>query len=236
MSTNRKPSAPASIVARMFVRELEDGQAVDQVLLVRELEVRRKRDGCEYFKLVLGDRTGIVPAVVWEPPAELNGNAAVGRPLHVSGRYAVHQRYGPQLTVREVRAPGPQEVVLEELLDGPSHGLDKLEQGLRDLVATVQNPHLRTLLVRVLGEASEVWPRFRVAPAAKYYHQAYPHGLLEHGLSVAEGASAISATFPGIDRDVAADLQCGDRTALGHQVGDQRKLPDQLLGVLGHER
>ena len=34
--------------------------------------------------------------------------------------------------------------------------------------------------------------------------------------------------------DVATDLQCRNRTALGHQVGDQRQLADQLLGVLCH--
>src|ERR1019366_840860 len=33
---------------------------------------------------------------------------------------------------------------------------------------------------------------------------------------------------------VAPDLQCRDRPALGHQVGDQRQLADQLLGVLCH--
>ncbi len=34
--------------------------------------------------------------------------------------------------------------------------------------------------------------------------------------------------------DVAPDLQGGDRAPLGHQVGDQRQLADQLLGVLCH--
>ena len=33
---------------------------------------------------------------------------------------------------------------------------------------------------------------------------------------------------------VPTDLGCGDRSALGHQVGDQGELADQLLGVLGH--
>ena len=35
--------------------------------------------------------------------------------------------------------------------------------------------------------------------------------------------------------DVAADLQRGDGAALGHQVRDERQLPDELLGVLRHE-
>ena len=51
------------------------------------------------------------------------------------------------------------------------------------------------------------------APAAKHYHQAYRHGLLEHSLTVAQAVSAISATFPGIDRDVAVT------GALLHDIG-----------------
>jgi 3'-5' exoribonuclease len=84
---------------------------------------------------------------------------------------------------------------------------------MRELLETVQNLHLRALLDRLLGPGSDVWPHFRNAPAAKYYHQAYRHGLLEHCLSVAQGVSAISATFPGIDRDVAVT------GALLHDIG-----------------
>ena len=55
--------------------------------------------------------------------------------------------------------------------------------------------------------------RWRAAPAAKVYHQAYRHGLLEHSLSVAQGVSAMASTFPGIDRDVAVT------GALLHDIG-----------------
>jgi 3'-5' exoribonuclease len=78
-----------------------------------------------------------------------------------------------------------------------------MEADLRELVATVQSPHLRALLDGLLGPGAPTWGQFREAPAAKRYHQAYRHGLLEHALSVAQAVSAISATFPGIDRDVA---------------------------------
>ena len=54
---------------------------------------------------------------------------------------------------------------------------------------------------------------YHEAPAAKYYHQAYRHGLLEHCLSVAQGVSALAATFPEIDRDVAVT------GALLHDIG-----------------
>jgi 3'-5' exoribonuclease len=102
---------------------------------------------------------------------------------------------------------------LADLLDGPARAPEQMEGDLRQLIATVRNPHLSALLERVFGEESPLWARYEVAPAAKYYHQAYRHGLLEHCLGVAQGVSAISATFPGIDRDVAVT------GALLHDIG-----------------
>ncbi|MBV8430622.1 MAG: hypothetical protein JO244_05635 [Solirubrobacterales bacterium] len=48
----------------MQVREFADGIEVAQALLVREIELRSRRDGGEYLKLTVGDRTGSVPAVI----------------------------------------------------------------------------------------------------------------------------------------------------------------------------
>ncbi len=78
-----------------------------------------------------------------------------------------------------------------------------MEQDLRELIATVQSPHLSELLERLLGSDTRTWAQFRDAPAAKHYHHAYRHGLLEHSLTVAQAVSALSAIFPGMNRDVA---------------------------------
>jgi 3'-5' exoribonuclease len=88
-----------------------------------------------------------------------------------------------------------------------------MEADLRELIATVQTPHLRRLLALVFAEGSPTWIAYRDAPAAKHYHQAYRHGLLEHCLTVAQAVSALSAVFPGIDRDVAVTA------ALVHDIG-----------------
>ena len=194
----------------MFVRELEDGQTVDQTLMVREREPRRKRDGSAYLRMVLADRTGTLSAVLWDATPAAADAAEPGRAVRVAGTYVVHSRYGPQLTIEALEAADPGEYSVEELLDGPTRDAAGLEADLRDLIATVRNDHLHD---RLLGEGSELWPAFRVAPATKYYHQAYRHGLLEHTVGVAQGVSAISATFPGIDRDVAVT------GALLHDIG-----------------
>src|SRR5205085_9989692 len=101
----------------------------------------------------------------------------------------------------------------EELAGGPHRTTGQMEADLRALVETVQNPHLRRLLSALLGEESSTWTRYRDAPAAKHYHQAYRHGLLEHCLTVAQAVGALSAIFPGMDRDVAVT------GALLHDIG-----------------
>jgi 3'-5' exoribonuclease len=197
----------------MEVRRFVDGCEITQALLVREAEVRLRRDGSEYLKLTLGDRTGSVPTMVWEDIDQVRSVCAPGQVVLVKGRYSVHPRYGPQLTLQALRTAQSHEFDPDQLTDGPARTADQMEADLRELVATVQNPHLRRLLSAIFSQRSATWPRYRDAPAAKRYHQAYRHGLLEHCLSVAQAVSAISATFPGIDRDVAVT------GALLHDIG-----------------
>ncbi len=207
------PSAGPSTVKPVFVNELSDGVELDQALLVRECERRTRRDGGTYLRLLLGDRTGAVVAMVWERLDEIEALARVGEPVCVVGRYTLHPRFGPQINLRELRVAQPGSFEPEDLQDGPLHDAGQMERDLRELVATIQEPYLRRLLERLLGERGRLWEDFRAAPAAKYYHQAYRHGLLEHCLSVAQAVSAISSTFPGIDRDVAVT------GALLHDIG-----------------
>jgi 3'-5' exoribonuclease len=186
----------------MRVREFADGCEVTQALLVRAVE---RDDGAKHLKLVLGDRTGSVTAVVAAKAGDLCRPGAV---VFVTGKLS-----GEQLAVRSVRAPRDGEYVHHDLHDGPAHDLRQMESDLQELIATVHNPHLRRLLGAVFAEGSAIWRDYREAPAGKRYHHAYRHGLLEHSLTVAQAVSAISATFPGIDRDVAVT------GALLHDIG-----------------
>jgi 3'-5' exoribonuclease len=178
------------------VRELTEGLEIDLVLLVRE-----RAEG----RVTLADRTATLSALV---PAQLVPLCEPGACVRVSGRVE-----RGRLVVEALRHARTDEYVLEDLLEGPRIDPERMESDLRELIATVQCAHLRALLERVFGHGTETWSAFREAPAAKRYHQAYRHGLLEHSLTVAQGVSAISATFGGVDRDVAVT------GALLHDIG-----------------
>jgi len=174
------------------VRELNPGQEIDQVLMVRVSNER---------KLVLGDRTGTLEAA----PQPFGA----GECVHVTGRVEPRGR----VQVFALRSAAPGEYDLDDFLDGPRIPVERMEADLRALIATIQCRHLGALLEAIFGRETETWPLFREAPAAKRYHQAFRHGLLEHSLTVAQGVSAISATFGGVDRDVAVT------GALLHDIG-----------------
>jgi 3'-5' exoribonuclease len=182
----------------VLVRQLTDGQEVDLILLVRERAEAR---------VTLADRTGSLSATV---APELAAACEPGACVRVIGRVADRGRLVIE-ALRPVREDD--EYSLADLLDGPRIGVERMEADLRQLVSTVQDEHLRELLELVFGAGGETWEAFREAPAAKRYHQAYRHGLLEHSLTVAQGVSAISATFGGVDRDVAVT------GALLHDIG-----------------
>jgi 3'-5' exoribonuclease len=200
--------APLYLRFAMKVREFADGCEVAQPLLVRDLQVRHRRDGSEYLKLLLGDRTGGVSAIVTDEFDGAREACTPGEVVHVSGRYSRQQ-----LAIDAIRPAAASEYSLDDLLDGPSRAVEQMESDLRALIGTVQNPHLRRLLAIMFGEGTTTWTSYRDAPAAKHYHQAYRHGLLEHCLTVAQAVGAISVTFPGIDRDVAVT------GALLHDIG-----------------
>ncbi|UTI64893.1 OB-fold nucleic acid binding domain-containing protein [Paraconexibacter antarcticus] len=192
----------------MPVREFTDGLDLDEVLLVRSVDRLPRRDGGEYLKVVLGDRTGSVPAMIWDGAADALPLLTPGRPVRVIGRYGVHPRHGAQLTVRAIRTAVSGTYDLADICDGPALPLGRLVAELRALVAGVDHPHLRALLERIVGDDAPDWPRYRDAPAAKHLHHAYRHGLLEHSVTVAQGVAAMAGTFPGLDRDVAVAGTC----------------------------
>ena len=52
--------------ARVFLSDLSDGDAVATTFAVRERSRLTRRNGDDFVKLILGDRTGTVEGVAWD--------------------------------------------------------------------------------------------------------------------------------------------------------------------------
>jgi 3'-5' exoribonuclease len=210
---------------RVALRDLEDGQRVRGVYAVRERELRRKRNGEPWLRMSVGDASGTAEAVCWEEAEVRYALCASGSPVHVTGTFEISERWGAKIKIAELREAQEGEYEADELAPESDVSVELLERDLRALLSTVQDPQLRHLLDLFFGPDSPTWARFRDAPAAKVYHQAYRHGLLEHTLSVAQAVSAAANFFPGIDRDVAVT------GGLLHDIGKTEAYNDDPLAI-----
>jgi 3'-5' exoribonuclease len=216
---------PESESARVALRDCDDGQRIRGVYAVRERELRRKKNGEAWLRLSLGDSSGTAEAVCWEDAEALYARAAPGTPVFVTGVFEVSERWGAKVKLSGLREAEAHEYESDELAAESDVSAELLESDMRDLLATVQDPQLRHLLDLFFGAESATWARFRDAPAAKVYHQAYRHGLLEHTLSVAQAVSAAANFFPGIDREVAVT------GAMLHDIGKIVAYNDDPLAI-----
>ena len=180
---------------------------IAEVLLVRSVELRHKRDGSPFLRMTLGTRSSTLPAVLWDADERAVEIASRGEAVHVLGRVEDHARYGRQLTIDALRSADEDEVDWDKLVEGPVRPAADLDHELETLVGSIDEPTLRTLLERLLDD------RYREMPAAKFNHHAYRCGLLEHSVGVAQLVSAAAGVFPGIDRDLAVT------GALLHDIG-----------------
>ena len=208
-----------------ILRELSDGEEFSSVLVVRERQLRQKKNGEDFLKLQLGDRSGAVAAIAWDRISELFEACSPGAIVMVTGKFSVHPQFGRQIKLASARPAEAHEYEPGDLAETPAKATELMESELRELLETIQNPSLRALLDRFFGPETATWARFREAPAAKHYHQAYAGGLLEHTISVAHAVSAAANFFPGIDREIAVT------GALLHDIGKTEAYNDDPLAI-----
>ncbi len=211
--------------AHVELASLADGDRVSGCYVVRERSRRPTKRGGEWLSLKLSDRTKTLAGKAFDEVQALFDACVPGTIVSVRARFESSAQWGDALIVEAARPAADGEYDHAALLECSPIPLERLEGDLRALLDTIQTPELRDLLDRFLAPGTTAWERFRDAPAAKHFHQAYRHGLLEHALSVAQSVSAAASYFGGIDRDVAVT------GALLHDIGKLEAYNDDPLAI-----
>ncbi len=177
---------------------LHDG-VVTFLALVKEKEVRPKRNGGFFLHCVLADRTGEIDAKAWESPQETA--ALFNRDDIVKVRGAV-ELYNdrPQLIVQRIRRCESGEFQEADFCPASLRDPEEMLADLRRFVDSIVNQHVRTLLQSILDDPA-IAAALKLAPAATRIHHAFRGGLLEHVLSLCELADVLVRKYPRLNRD-----------------------------------
>jgi 3'-5' exoribonuclease len=203
-------------MSKTFVADLRAGEPITSSFLAQKVQIRQKRTGEDYLSLVLSDRTGKVPAVMWDNLTREVRALADGDIVKIQGLFGAYQGE-PQLTISRLRKASPHEVNWSDYL--PSSPVDPAES-LRAITAaagTITEPHLHQLLDMILGD-TDLRHQMLAAPAANINHHATLGGLLEHTASVVRLCDLFAQHYPSLNRDLLLSA------AILHDVGKLREL------------
>jgi len=158
-----------------FIATLPRDGVVTFLAMVREKELKPKRNGGVYLHLVLADRTGEVVAKIWDSPQETSALFERDDIVKVRGTIELYNDR-PQLIVQRIRRCEEKEFQEADFYPASARDPEDMFAELRGFVKSVVNESVRALLQSILDD-SAIAQALKVAPAAMRLHHAYRAGL-----------------------------------------------------------
>ncbi|MFQ5491938.1 MAG: 3'-5' exoribonuclease YhaM family protein [Phycisphaerae bacterium] len=189
-------------MARRFIEDLKPGERVeDQVFLIASKDLRTTSQGSLYIHAILTDRTGQVPARIWQASQAMYDTMPEGGFLHVKGR-AESYKGSMQFIIDAMRpVDDPDALDLSDFLPRTGGDIEAMWGRVREILGGIKNPYVTAIIQQFLAD-EELVRRFKTAPAASQLHHAYVGGLLEHTLAVLELGLVVIPRYPKVSLDL----------------------------------
>jgi 3'-5' exoribonuclease len=215
-----------------YVSDLYDGQAVSTLFLVCEKGIRTSAKGKSWLELSLRDRTGSIPAKMWD---NFEGVAKVFEcddVVVIRGRVKLYNGQ-KEITLEQIIPAEEREYDLGDFLAHTKFDVEKLYADLRTSIAAMTNPFLKRLLESIVEDPA-IAQKLKRAPAAMMMHHAFIGGLLEHVVGLIGLGRAVVAQYPELDADLLLSgivlHDIGKIEELSYERGVQYTTPGRLLG------
>src|SRR5947209_173643 len=187
-------------MTRRFVTELADGEAVEDVFLVSDKQLRANRNGNFYIQVDLRDRSGIINARLWNAGEPVFRSFDVGDFVRARGKVQLFQG-ALQVILSGLDKVESGSVELTDFLPHTTQDIGALLQKLKDSLHKIGNPHLRAL-AECFSMDDDFVRDFCTVPAGVRNHHAYVGGLLEHVVNLLDAAERLAPLYPDVDRDL----------------------------------
>ncbi|MCR5824608.1 MAG: HD domain-containing protein [Lachnospiraceae bacterium] len=200
-----------------YIKDIREGDSVSSIYLCRKKEIGKKKNGEDYFALVLTDKTGSLDGKIWNINNPGVAEFEAGDYVRIEAvTNLFNQRI--QLIVNRLTKCSEGEYDPEDYLPSTSKNVNSMYKELMEIIKSVKNSKLRTLLENVFVNDKAVAKAFSEHSAAKTVHHAFRGGLLEHTLSVTRNCIAFAENYPILNRDVLLTA------AMLHDIGKLNEL------------
>ena len=188
-------------MARRFIKDLSPGERVeDEVFLIRSKDLRTTTQGGLYIHAILVDRTGQVPARMWQATEAAYQSMPQGGFMRFKGR-TENYKGNLQFIIDGMRPAEAGSFEVSDFLPTTTKNIDQMWSRVVEILSEIKHADLKALVDEFLAD-EELMELFRRAPAAAVMHHAYIGGLLEHTLNVLELGRRVMPLYPKLSMDL----------------------------------
>jgi 3'-5' exoribonuclease len=185
-----------------WVKDIDVGDQFIGFYVARNPRLVSYRDPSKgkYLRLSLSDRTGCIPARIWEDAETAVSEILDGKPIKVDG-LAEQYKSELQVHIRRYRLAKEGEVQRSDLIKGPARDVEAMWGEAQGAIRSVRDPHVSALLRYFFNDVDFI-ACFAEIPAARVIHHSHMSGLIEHCYELLMLAKPLHGLYPDIDRDV----------------------------------
>ena len=195
-----------------FLKDFEVGEEFIGFYVVRNRDLRTRRNGMPYLTLEIGDRSGRLKGNIWDDAEMMFEQMAVDTVVKVKGIIETYQG-NKQITFKQIRrARDDDDFDTGIFLSVANIDIEGSIEKLRRIAKALSNEYLRDLLLLFLTDENITEGLMR-APGGKLWHHNRLGGLLEHTLGVLRLCRMMGRFYPESDSDL---LTAG---AILHDIG-----------------
>jgi len=185
-----------------FISEMKQGDNVKAVFMVSEKKLLTTRNGRPFARLQLIDKTGEIPAMIWDDVKQKISGIELGSVVGVRGNVESYENR-LQIRLNTVKSLDKDRVDMSNLLPTTQRNISEMIKELDQVISHIRDKHLLRLIRNIFGK-EELKNAFINAPAAKTIHHNYVGGLLEHTLQLARSVISLFPiySYMGMSQDL----------------------------------
>ena len=183
-----------------FINEIEPGQTINDIYMVKEPILRSTTKGDLYIAMFLCDRTGQLNGRMWQATETVYNSLPKPGFIHIQGRSELYQN-NLQVVVNNIGIVDAGKVNVENFLARTEKDTKQMFEDVKKILGGIKNRQVKALVGEFLADA-ELMEKFCAAPAAAALHHSFIGGLLEHTHNMLRVAVAILPLYPEVQGDL----------------------------------
>ena len=187
-------------MAHKFINQIEPGQTIDDIYIVKDPILRSTTRGDLYIAMFLSDRTGQLNGRMWQASETTYRSLPKPGFVHIKGRSELYQN-NLQIVINNVAVIDPGKVDINDFLPRTKKDTKQMFEEVKETVSQITNSELKALVEEFLAD-DKLMEGFCNAPAAMKMHHDYIGGLLEHTHNMLRVAVAILPLYPDVQPDL----------------------------------